>query len=100
MCRSPVAHFQGSTNGDRLTRGVAPGCLVSPLRGLVDRRTIWKRRLVDPFDANLVATLKAVFALVVPETVLVVAACAIFLGGTVRAGRGLWGTAALISIAA
>jgi NADH-quinone oxidoreductase subunit N len=55
---------------------------------------------VDPFDPNLVATLKAVFALVVPETVLVVAACAIFLGGTVRAGRALWAIAALIAIAA
>jgi len=55
---------------------------------------------VDPFDPNLVATLKSVFALVVPETVLVISACTIFLGGTARSGRGLWGTAALISIAA
>ena len=55
---------------------------------------------MDPFDPNLVATLKSVFALVVPETVLVIAACAIFLGGTVRSGRALWATAALISIAA
>jgi NADH-quinone oxidoreductase subunit N len=55
---------------------------------------------VDPFDPNLVATLKSVFALVVPETVLVVSACVIFLGGTARAGRSIWGTAALISIAA
>jgi NADH-quinone oxidoreductase subunit N len=55
--------------------------------------------LVDPFDANLVATLKFVFMLEVPETVLVVAACVIFLGGTFRAGRSLWGTAALVGIA-
>lgn len=55
---------------------------------------------MDPFDPNLVATLKSVFVLEVPETVLVVAACAIFLGGTVRSGRSVWGAAALVGIAA
>jgi NADH-quinone oxidoreductase subunit N len=55
---------------------------------------------VNPFDAATVATLRGVFALVVPEVVLVVAACVLFLGGTVRAGRTLWGTAALAGIGA
>lgn len=36
---------------------------------------------------------------VVPEAILVVTACLLFLGSTVRPGRDLWGTVALIGIA-
>src|SRR5260370_41411876 len=45
------------------------------------------------------ATLKSVFALALPEAVLLAAACAIFLGGTVKASRQLWGTVSLLALA-
>jgi NADH-quinone oxidoreductase subunit N len=38
------------------------------------------------------------FAIIVPEALLVLGACVLFLGGTFRAGRILWGTAALITL--
>jgi len=38
--------------------------------------------------------------LVLPEILLVAAACVLFLGGTFRAGRNLWGSVALASLAA
>ena len=44
-------------------------------------------------------TLRNVFWLAVPEVILLVMACAIYLGGTVRADRRLWGTVSLISLA-
>lgn len=47
-----------------------------------------------------IASLKNVFGLAVPEAVLLAAACVIFLGGTVRAGRSLWAAAALASLGA
>src|SRR5258708_10102363 len=40
-----------------------------------------------------------VFTWIVPEIILVGAACVIFIGGTIRAGRDLWGIAALFSLA-
>lgn len=46
-----------------------------------------------------VATITGVFRQAVPEMVLIAAACALFLGGTFRAGRHLWGTVALASLA-
>jgi NADH-quinone oxidoreductase subunit N len=39
------------------------------------------------------------FALVVPEIILLAAACVLFLGATFRADRHLWGTVALVSLA-
>jgi NADH-quinone oxidoreductase subunit N len=39
------------------------------------------------------------FALVIPEIILLAAACVLFLGATFRADRHLWGTAALVSLA-
>src|SRR5439155_16679483 len=44
--------------------------------------------------------LAGVFQYVVPEIVLVAAACLIFLGGTVRASRNLWAGATLASLVA
>ena len=44
--------------------------------------------------------LAGVFRLVIPEIVLVAGACVLFLGATVRAGRNLWGAAALVTLAA
>jgi len=40
-----------------------------------------------------------VFTWIVPEIILVAAACVVFIGGTIRAGRDLWGIAALVSLA-
>lgn len=40
------------------------------------------------------------FGLIVPEVVLILAACVLFLGGTFRASRNLWGCAALVALAA
>jgi NADH-quinone oxidoreductase subunit N len=58
--------------------------------------------LVDgPYDPAIVATLRDVFRFVVPEVVLLVAACILFIGGTVsRGNRQLWGTVALLGLAA
>lgn len=52
------------------------------------------------FDPSTLATLKGVFGLVVPEVVLLVCACVMFLGGTVRGGRGFWAVAGLIGLGA
>src|SRR5438067_12791152 len=52
--------------------------------------------MVDAIDTALAG----VFQYVVPELVLVAAACVIFLGGTVRASRNLWAAAALASLVA
>jgi len=43
--------------------------------------------------------LRDVFSATLPETVLVVAAAVIFVGGTVRAGRNLWGALSIVSLA-
>src|SRR5260221_12460438 len=40
-----------------------------------------------------------IFTWIIPEIVLVTAACLIFVGGTFRPGRDLWGWAALLSLA-
>lgn len=44
-------------------------------------------------------TLRQVFTLIVPEAFLLVAACLLYLGGTVRSGRNLWASAAVTSLA-
>ncbi len=49
-------------------------------------------------DPNLVKALTGYFPQLLPELVLGVAACVLFLGGTWRANRCLWGWAALISL--
>ena len=48
----------------------------------------------------IVEALLQSFRLVAPEALLVLGACVLFLGGTFRAGRNLWGGAALISVLA
>jgi NADH-quinone oxidoreductase subunit N len=50
---------------------------------------------VKPLDEALIGF----FPQLLPEAVLVVAACAFFLGGTWRARRRLWGIAALVALA-
>ena len=55
---------------------------------------------MEYFDPTTVATLRGVFRLVVPEAVLAAFACVLFLGSTVRGGRSLWGTVALVGLAA
>jgi NADH-quinone oxidoreductase subunit N len=50
------------------------------------------------YDPAVTATLQSVFGLVVPEAILVAAACVLFLGATVRGGRGLWAGAALVAL--
>jgi NADH-quinone oxidoreductase subunit N len=53
------------------------------------------------YDPATVATLKGVFRFIVPEVVLLVVACGLFLGGTIRRGnRQLWGGVALTGLAA
>ncbi|MFO0808272.1 MAG: NADH-quinone oxidoreductase subunit N [Gemmataceae bacterium] len=52
------------------------------------------------FEPSTVATLRGAFAQVVPEAVLLAFACVMFLGGTIRAGRSLWASVALIGLAA
>ena len=49
---------------------------------------------------DVVASLLNVFSLVVPEMVLGLAACVLFLGGTFRSDRNLWGIAALVGLTA
>jgi NADH-quinone oxidoreductase subunit N len=49
---------------------------------------------------NIIAALSGVFPLIVPEIVLLVAACILFLGATFRADRNVWGVAALVGLAA
>jgi NADH-quinone oxidoreductase subunit N len=46
------------------------------------------------------AALSGVFPLIVPEIVLLVAACVLFVGATFKANRNLWGVAALVGLAA
>lgn len=43
-------------------------------------------------------TLRNVFKLAVPEAILLVMACAVFIGGTVRSDRRLWGFVSLASL--
>ena len=50
-------------------------------------------------DANLVKALTGYIPQLLPELVLGVAACVLFLGGTWRANRCLWGWVALLSLA-
>ena len=50
-------------------------------------------------DSNLVKALTGYFPQLLPEFILGVAACVLFLGGTWRANRCLWGWAALIGFA-
>ena len=49
-------------------------------------------------DPHLVKALTGYLPQVLPEGVLLVAACVLFLGGTYKAGRALWGTVALVSL--
>jgi NADH-quinone oxidoreductase subunit N len=51
------------------------------------------------YDPSVTATLLSVFGLVTPEAILVAAACVLFLGSTVRSGRGTWAIVALLAIA-
>lgn len=46
-------------------------------------------------DANVLAAAKNVFALAVPEAVLLAVACIVYIGGTFRPGKHLWGAVAL-----
>jgi NADH-quinone oxidoreductase subunit N len=50
-------------------------------------------------DPNVVNALKDIFPRLIPEVVLGVGACVLFLGGTWRAGRYLWGAGALVALA-
>lgn len=50
-------------------------------------------------DENVFNALVNVFPRIIPEVVLGVAACVLFLGGTWRASRHLWGTVALLGLA-
>jgi NADH-quinone oxidoreductase subunit N len=49
-------------------------------------------------NAEIVAAIAHSFNLIWPEAILIFAACVLFLGGTFRANRNLWGTVALISL--
>jgi NADH-quinone oxidoreductase subunit N len=51
-------------------------------------------------NEQVVSALLNVYPLIVPEAVLLVGACVLFLGGTFRPGRSLWGAAALVTLAA
>jgi NADH-quinone oxidoreductase subunit N len=48
---------------------------------------------------HIVAAIVRSFALIGPEAILILAACVLFLGGTFRASRNVWGTAALVALA-
>lgn len=50
--------------------------------------------------SDIVATLSHAFTLVIPEGILGLAACVLFLGATFRANRHVWAIVALISLAA
>jgi NADH-quinone oxidoreductase subunit N len=54
----------------------------------------------EPTIAVINRTLLDNFLLVVPEAVLVLAACILFVGGTFRASRQLWAVFALVALAA
>src|SRR5579884_325671 len=47
-------------------------------------------------DANLIHALLDAFRLVIPEVVLLVGACVLFVGATYRADRHVWGVVALL----
>src|SRR5262249_15469556 len=51
-------------------------------------------------NEQVIAALLNVYPLIVPEAVLSFGACVLFLGGTFRPGRSLWGAAALVTLAA
>jgi NADH-quinone oxidoreductase subunit N len=51
-----------------------------------------------PVSEEIINALIRVFPLVVPEAMLVLAACVFFVGGTFRANRHLWGTGALVAL--
>lgn len=50
------------------------------------------------YDPGIATTLQRVFTLVVPEAILVAAACVCFLGSTVRSSKNLWAGAALVGV--
>jgi NADH-quinone oxidoreductase subunit N len=50
-------------------------------------------------NSEIVAAIAHSFNLIWPEAILILAACVLFLGGTFRSNRNLWGTAALVSLA-
>ena len=51
-------------------------------------------------NIQMADTLTALLGQCLPEALLVVVACVIYLGGTWRTGRNLWGAVALGSIVA
>jgi NADH-quinone oxidoreductase subunit N len=51
-------------------------------------------------SSAIAGSLAAAFSLIVPEAVLLFTACVLFVGTTFRANRHLWGTVALIGLAA
>ncbi|HWG42045.1 MAG TPA: NADH-quinone oxidoreductase subunit N [Gemmataceae bacterium] len=51
-------------------------------------------------DANFVSALTSFFPYLAPEMILGIAACVLFLGGTCRADRRLWGGVALVALLA
>src|SRR5262249_21767849 len=51
-------------------------------------------------SSEVAQSLANVFSLIVPEAILLVAACVLFLGSTFRADRYLWGIGALGALAA
>jgi NADH-quinone oxidoreductase subunit N len=51
-------------------------------------------------NEQVVSALLNAYPLIVPEAILLVGACVLFLGGTFRPGRSLWGAAALVVLAA
>ena len=50
-------------------------------------------------NSEIVAAIAHGFNPIWPEAILIFAACVLFLGGTFRTNRNLWGTAALVSLA-
>jgi NADH-quinone oxidoreductase subunit N len=51
-------------------------------------------------NSNVFTALTGYFPYLIPEAILIGWACVLFLGGTWRAGRNVWGTAALLGILA
>src|SRR5262245_40526193 len=54
----------------------------------------------DELSPATVEALAGVFRYIIPALVLAAGACVLFLGATFRAGRNLWGAAALLTLAA
>jgi NADH-quinone oxidoreductase subunit N len=52
------------------------------------------------YDSDVTSTLQGVFGLVIPEAILIAAACVLFLGSTARGSRDLWGGATLVALIA